>query len=124
MTTQSASLAFMRRVANWALRRWRFVVGAVLLNLVALSAWNSHGTALLHLPVVEVLAACLLVNLALLWVTLLADHRSSRSAIWSRLGPLPDAFQALVAATLLLALGLAVLVLVDGLVGILDALRQ
>jgi len=65
-----------------------------------------------------------LVNLALLWVTLLADHRSSRSAIWSRLGPLPDAFQALVAATPLLALGLAVLVLVDGLVGILDALRQ
>jgi hypothetical protein len=117
--SSSSVLGRLEKVGAWALTRWPYLVLAIVVNVALLSAWGSRSSPPWSLPVSEVMAGFLLTLLALLWSTLLAEPSSAPWSLWRRLGRLPDSFQALLAATFVLTVLLAVLVFLDGLAGLL-----
>jgi hypothetical protein len=117
--SSSSTLGRLEKLGAWVLTRWRLLVFALAVNVALLSGWGSRSAPPWSLPVSEVLAGFLLTLLALLWATLLADPASAPPSLWRRLGRMPDAFRALLAATFVLTVVLAVLVFLDGLAGLL-----
>lgn len=111
----------MRHVGAWALRYWAALVLMTVASFFSVSSWSAHMARTdtrFGWPVTELLGACLIAAMGLLWAPLLSDVEARKaSSLLRRLGRLPDPMQALLAATLVLSWTLAGLLLLDGAVG-------